>query len=642
MDILFAVLPFADLEHPAIGVSLLNAQLNRHGFSATIRYFNFDLAERIGPELYGWIAERSDLLLLDTSTPAVSLVGEWFFADFVFPGRVPGEDEYIAKFLMPEPGSRQLIGKIIEARRYRQEFVDSCVRQIQEHSPRVVGFTSTFHQTCACLAVASRLKRDADPPLIIFGGGNCEGEMGYQLIRSFPWIDYVCTGEGDEAVPLFLRRLLRDRDPRSVPGILNRQDENPTTPVPVRDMDALPIPDYSSYFERLRRSPLGGQISPKLLAETARGCWWGEKHHCTFCGLNGHTMSFRSKSPRRVIQELSCLSKTYGLNRIDCVDNILDLKYIQTLFPELVRSRLEVELFYETKSNLRLEQLRALRDGGVHCLQPGIESFSNQILRLMRKGCTALQNLQLLRWCDELGIAVIWNLIYGFPHESPSEYERMAAIIPLVTHLQPPSFCIRVRMDRFSPLFKDSEQFGLADVRPMSAYSYVFPLERHELARLAYFFEFNYTDGRNPAEYARGLIHELGRWSHLSNSAARPQLDLFQARQMVLISDTRPCAVKPTHVLSGLPAKIYLLCDTAQSVAGVVRKLGDSVAEQEVRVVLEGLRAAMLMLEMEGQYLSLAVTRNRSQQSEADDREAARTLSVAEIRPPWVLERKRP
>ena len=51
------------------------------------------------------------------------------------------------------------------------------------HRPRVVGFTTTFHQTCASLAVARRLKALPDPPLVVFGGANCEGEMGVQMLR---------------------------------------------------------------------------------------------------------------------------------------------------------------------------------------------------------------------------------------------------------------------------------------------------------------------------------------------------------------------------------------------------------------------------------------------------------------------------
>ncbi|HEV2177763.1 MAG TPA: RiPP maturation radical SAM C-methyltransferase [Terriglobia bacterium] len=630
MDILFAVLPFADLQHPAIGVSLLSAGLERSGFSSAVRYFNFDLAETIGAPLYEWIAERSDLMLLDTSTPAVSLVGEWFFADLVFPGRLPGEREYLANFLMPEPGARQRIPEILQARRCREAFVDECVREIQRNAPRVVGFTTTFHQTCCCLAVAEALKQTPNPPLIIFGGGNCEGEMGQQMIQSFPWIDFVSTGEGDETVPLFLRRLLREGDARPVAGILQRGQPDLTLPVPVTNLDALPVPDYSGYFERLGRSPFRNQIDPRLLIETARGCWWGEKQHCTFCGLNGQTMAYRSKSPGRVIEELKSLTETYGPKRIDCVDNILDTRYLQTLFPELACNGPEVKLFFETKANLRFEQLRTLREGGVRCVQPGIESFSNEVLRLMRKGCTALQNIQFLRWSDELGLAVIWNVLYGFPDESTSEYARQARVIPLITHLQPPSFCIRVRMDRFSPLYREASRFGLANVRPMPVYGYVFPLPSEDLARLAYFFEFDYADGRRPADYAGELVREIAAWSEASN-AAPPQLNLFEAGSLALVNDTRPCAVNPTHVLSGLEAKVCLLCDTAHTVPGLLRQLGGEASELEVRRALARLEQDKLVLEMERQYLSLPVFRNRTPSVAVPGRLAIQEPAVASL-----------
>ena len=136
-------------------------------------------------------------------------------------------------------------------------------------------------------------------------------------------------------------------------------------------------------------------------------------------------MSFRSKSPERAFDELKFLSETYGRKRIDCVDNILEMKYINTLFPKLRDSGLGIELFYEVKSNLHYKQLLTLYEGGLRGIQPGIESFSNEVLRLMKKGCTGLQNIQLIRWCAELGIDVAYNILTGFPDESPSEYERM-------------------------------------------------------------------------------------------------------------------------------------------------------------------------------------------------------------------------
>ena len=145
MDVLFTVLPFADVERPAIGVSLLHTQLKRIGVSSAIRYFTIDLAEWIGLDVYNWLTQCREQPAMGTTAPAGTLIGEWFFADLVFPGEIPPEDEYIAKFLAPEPASQEIIAEILKSRRVRHEFITYCVREIQLHAPKVVGFTSAFH-----------------------------------------------------------------------------------------------------------------------------------------------------------------------------------------------------------------------------------------------------------------------------------------------------------------------------------------------------------------------------------------------------------------------------------------------------------------------------------------------------------------
>jgi len=611
MDVLFAVMPFADANRPAIGVSLLKAGIERRGFSSCVEYFSLPLAELIGYELYEYIVN---------TLGSDSMAGEWFFADVAFDNGIPHEREYVSKVLARYADDEEWKAKILQARRVRREFVQQCADRIRELKPRVVGFTTTFHQTCACLAVARRLKEMPDPPIIIFGGGNCEGEMGRQMAQSFPWIDYVSTGEADISLPLLLERILREDSLEPVAGMVRREDPELTWPEPVKEMDGLPFPDFSDYYARLSASPLRDQISPALLIETARGCWWGAKQHCTFCGLNGDMMSFRSKSPERAFEELRFLSETYGRKRIDCVDNILDMKYVNTLFPRLRDSGLGIELFYEVKSNLRYEQLTTLCEGGLRGIQPGVESFSNEVLRLMRKGCTGLQNIQLLRWCAELGIDAAYNILTGFPDESPSEYERMARLAPLICHLQPPVVVCPIRLDRFSPFFMRSSEFGLTRVRPTVSYYYVYPLGRRELSRLAYFFDYDYADGREPRSYVDVLRQEVNsKWWNVWFKVppeARPRLDAHCEGRKINIMDTRAAADKPSHQLEGLAAELYLRCDSAQTLSNLQREFTNSADAADVIENLEQLIAAKLMIEMDGQYLSLAVMRTRTPLSE--------------------------
>ena len=609
MDAVFAVVPFADIKHPSIGVSTILANAKRAGFAACIEYVNLQLAAWIGRDLYEWIADLGDQLLLDTTTPSVSLVGDWFFAGLLFPGQLPPDEEYLAKFVAPDRGGRERIASLVECRRlYAARFVEHAAQQILQYEPRVVGFTSTFHQTCCCLAVAKRLKESENPPVVIMGGANCEGEMGLQLIRSFPWIDYICTGEGDVVALDFLERYIRQNNPEPPHGILRQGfADRLRTPQPLSCLDDLPVPDFHDYFAQLTVADFG-DMKPTLLVQTARGCWWGEKHHCTFCGLNGESMAYRSKSPERVLSELAELSETYGLERVDSVDNILDTRYIRTVFPELIRRESGLDLFYEIKANLRYEQLKIMRRGGVRSVQPGIETLSNEILRIMRKGCTGLQNIQVLRWCDELGILATWNMLYGFPNEPPDAYARMAELIPQLTHLIPPAFCIRVRMDRFSPLYNQAAEFGLDHVRAMEAYSYVYPLPVEALQNLAYFFDFDYRDGRVPVDYALPVVQRIEDWAALAGTKP-PRLDAYAAGRVLVIVDTRPCAVHRRHVFTGLAARVYQECDAAVKAPSLARRL--EAAEADVRRIVDRFLDEKLMAEMEGQVLSLAVFRNR-------------------------------
>jgi ribosomal peptide maturation radical SAM protein 1 len=604
MDVVLVVMPFADVGRPAMGVGLLAAEARRAGYRTTVEYFGIDLAERIGLALYQKIA---------SSFPPEMLVGEWFFADDVFGADVPHPGEYIDKVFARAMGAdSEFLPQLVAARHVRSGYLDDCARAILAHEPKVVGFTTTFHQTCACLAVARRLKQAPRPPLIVFGGANCEGEMGLQMIRSFEWIDFVCCGESDVSFPRLLGRLFDGGDVGPIPGVLERgKTSGVERSEPMRDMDSLPFPDFDGYFDRLARSTLAGEFDAHLVFETSRGCWWGAKHHCTFCGLNGDTMAFRSKSPERVLAEIDHLVRRHGARRIGCVDNILDMRYVETLFPRLEECGLGVELFYEVKANLRHAQLATMRRGGVREIQPGIESFSDEVLSLMDKGCTGFQNIQLMRWSEELDVKVAWNLLAGFPGESPAEYRKMAELIPLLTHLAPPYSCAKVRLDRFSPFHARPDSYGFRRIRPAHAYYYVFPLGRVELSRIAYYFDFDYEDGRQPDTYILPVQEEVRKWwaARLRESGARPRLDAHFEDGRAVIEDSRPVALAPAHELRGLTAAVYARCDVASRPALLARALG--AAEDDVLAILEDLRSRRLVAEADGKYLSLAVFRRR-------------------------------
>jgi hypothetical protein len=137
---------------------------------------------------------------------------------------------------------------------------------------------------------------------------------------------------------------------------------------------------------------------------------------------------------------------------------------------------------------LKRAQVRALAEGGVHWIQPGIESLDDRVLKLLGKGSSALLNLQVLKWSPEYAIHPSWNFLAGVPGDEDAWYDEIARWLPWVFHLNPPSGVPRIRFDRFSPYHSRPEEYGLR-LEPSGVYRCVYPLPHESLSRLAYFVE---------------------------------------------------------------------------------------------------------------------------------------------------------
>src|SRR6185503_3740179 len=431
IDVLLVSMPFGPLLSPSLGLSLLQPQVERHGLTCRVDYYTLPFAERVGEPLYSRI-------ITENRAMSRAFVGEWIFSHALFDWTPQDDERYLAEVLMKPPSwlgrnptrppAPAQVRAILRARDGAAAFVDWCAGQVPEARPKIVGITSVFQQHLASLALAKRIKVQRPDTFIVFGGANCEATMGLETVRQFPFVDAVVSGEGDHVFGELVLQVT-GRSPRTeLAGVITQATaraptaQAPATAAAVRDLDALPYPEYRDFFAQFERSRLARTWQPSVFVETSRGCWWGERMHCTFCGLNGETMAFRSKSAPRALAELTHLTETHPGCDIQVVDNILDLKYFKTLLPELAARKLPVSLFYETKSNLKKEQVRLLRDAGVLTIQPGIESFSDRVLKQMKKGVSGLQNIQLLKWCKELGVHPIWNFLVGFPQESPEDY----------------------------------------------------------------------------------------------------------------------------------------------------------------------------------------------------------------------------
>jgi ribosomal peptide maturation radical SAM protein 1 len=582
---ILVTMPFMDATRPSIQLGLLKEIATAHGFPVRTLHANLDLAARLGPGLYGLLSEQRG-----------ALVGDWLFSVEAFGPAAPDHD---AEFLRRCDGELACFGGSPDDARERllrvrdrdiPAYLDALVAAWPWEESRVVAFSCTFQQNTASFALARRLK-GRDPGIVtVFGGANFDGPMGLELVRAVDCIDVAVLGEGDLAFPGVLGALAAGTDVGAVPGVAVRDDAGvraASPPPPLRTLDDLPVPDYGEYFERaedLGLQPRTAHRSVFLPFEAARGCWWGAKHHCTFCGLNGTTLEFRAKSPGRVLAELALQARRYRSFAFEAVDNILDPAYLRELFPAIVASRADYTLFYEVKANLTRQQLGLLARAGVTRIQPGVESLSSHVLALMRKGVRAAQNVNLLRWAHHYDVAVEWNLLWGFPGETELDYAEQAAVVPHLVHLPPPSGAGRIWMERFSPLFTEPDTSGVRSRTPERSYRYIYPAGV-DLEKVAYFFDYELADPLPDGAYT-ALSAAVAQWSAAWTSGTPPVLTYWSAPGFVQLYDARHPGSEGTYTFEGTVARIYLACTERPVGAAAVRdRLGLDWHVEEVEEV---------------------------------------------------------
>jgi len=621
MDVILIAMPWAGITYPSIQLGILKSLLDRSQvpcapMSLNLSFFEYlaarPEADRLSLEQYDYIGEASGLGL-----------GEWIFASAAKGHSDAARDDAYREFVSGRNPEHGMLEKAERVRDLVPGFLDQCAENILAARPRVAGFTSTFSQTFPSLALAKRLKEQAPDLRIVFGGANCDGSMGKTLHELYPWIDVVVRGESERVAPRLFRELIAGDDISPQPGLCIRENGDVTAVVePERggvDMDESPLPDYDEYFQRLANSPVSNDVGAGgITYESARGCWWGAKHHCTFCGLNGTTMNFRSKPAERVFDELHTLSQRYRKLHFMVVDNIIDMNHVKELLPMLRASDIDFSFYYETKANLKKHEMRLLRDAGVRTIQPGIESLSTPILKMMRKGTTALQNVRFLKWCAEMGITPDWNLLYGFPGEPPEEYSRMADVMLSLTHFTPPCSVHPICINRFSPYFNTPNEFGIRIEGPKPWYRFLHESNDDDLNDLAYFFEHGYDDGRDPMDYVEPVHRVTKLWMQDADKSYR-KLTIRRGSDFVQVVDGRSSSKGGTYTLDGVAGEAYLACERGATPRRVWSTLSpeyrSGVTENDVKDFLDQMVEKRIVFEESGHYLSLALPEGERRES---------------------------
>lgn len=620
-------MPWSLAKMPSIQLGTLEAVLRGNGIESDVHELYVDFCAQITPALYTRLANGNEFLI------------EWLFSRDYY-GCETGN--WLTEFEAARPRMDGIApdaeSDIVEALKAAVDsFLDRFEREIDWDAHDIVGFSLSTQQLGASLALARRIKIRHPGVKIVFGGSQCTGDAGGALLELCPHIDAVVRTEGEIVFPELIKRWRAGGSLDGLAGVSHRGAEGQIINEPAgklfHGLQERPFLNYDSYFEKMERYGLRKSFNPMMAFESSRGCWWGEKSQCSFCGLH-EVMKYRPKQQDFVLEEMEHLAARHGHDRFYAVDLIAPKPFFEAFFPEIGRRGHKWMLFYEIKSNVSRQQLADFVDGGGEVIQPGIESLQHASLKRMHKGAHVLQNIQLLKWCREMGVTVYWNYLMSLPGEEATDYDGAAEKTRHLLHLEPPSTIRDVLITRYAPYHKAPEDYDISELRPHHHYGLVFPGPADVIGRFAYLFEAEWPTQTTAADYTRPLKAACEEWKAAAKD--KPLLDAYREPDGGLeVIDTRS-GDEIRHRLTPAEAALYLLLDEKQLINRLPEKFAEAAPAQARTLDLAGgMEACLKRWEANGlvlregaQILALAIRRWQDETVAMPRRKTARAIAA--------------
>jgi ribosomal peptide maturation radical SAM protein 1 len=610
MKLALVSMPFLSAYGPSPALAALSAHLHEHApdVRTTCHPAYLTLWEALGRERYDALS-------------GIGGAGEVLYAAALYPEKRESQRRTWEAALeerlrtAPRPESVLALGRSPEERRERFE---DLLTHVARHAGQlanelaescdVVGFSVVADQVFASVLLAREIKRLNAGVLTVLGGHLTAGEMGASLMRVYDCIDYVIQGEGEEPLEALLRRLDGNGSEEELPATLTRRnlDAHPMgcPPFEVADVSLLPVPDLTHYEGFARAHG----IQWWLPVEGARGCWWDRTRatgdctlRCLFCRF-AQSVTYRTKPAGRVAREVALLVERHQTPRVNFLDSSMRNSGATTFAAALPPG---VQYNCALRANIRPREILALWEAGLENAHCGVEGLSTSYLARLHKGTTAIQNLQLMRTCHELGLALTTSWLLDFPGSTEAEVAETVSVIERFARAYPPpQFAHEFDLERESPIFLVREEHGIRNVRSSDRLRNVLPED--VWSRLALVdISWDYDERGQPADWTpvREAVH---RWAALYDELEDRALVYADVGWFLEISDRRHENFRFV-TLERVARELYLYCMEIRTLAEIEQRFGGRSNRTQLTRILDQLVEWGFTFREGNQFLSLAV-----------------------------------
>ena len=590
MHIILVSMPWAIFYRPSIQLGALAAYLDRQAddIRVSCRHPYLSAANAIGFDNYRMISNNP-------------WAGEALYSALLFAGNRSRAKKLFCREL-PELGNRfEWLTRQLE---------DHCSQWLDEQDfsdCNLLGFSICFSQLAPSLFCAEKIRKLYPALPVVFGGSTCTPGVGAGLLDNFTQVDYLVTGEGEQPLAGLIHHL-RGQGPlpanvmgRSLDGRIQHNRPGSGQNCEQRDLNQLPTPDYSHYFQEL--AALGLSFIPELPIEFSRGCWWNK---CSFCNLNLQWCGYRHKDHHKVHGEVSELVRRYQCLDFFFTDNALPPKEARSFFRLTAADPAELHFFAEIRIPNTVTEYRVYRQGGLRVVQVGIEALSDRLLQQMGKGTTAIANIHAMKMAAACDIILEGNLILEFPGSTEEDVKQtldaLAAVLPY-RPLQAATFFL----GDGSPVCNHPKEYGIRAVTNHPNNTLLFPKEI--LKKLSLPVKGYRGDRVLQRKRWQPVRRAMAAWADFHagrKNPAQPALAMRDGGSFLLIRQERPHQPILHHRLKGLSREIYLACEQPTAKKKLLQQF-KTVKEAQLTAFINDLCAKHLMYANAGHCLALAV-----------------------------------
>jgi hypothetical protein len=423
IKILLMVLPYWAPVLPPVGLGRLKSFLQSHGYEIKIvdlivknetlefYYGYFDVLKRCIPE-----EKRGNFKNIGHDVLRNHMMAHLNYQD---------EIEYI-----------ELV-KVLLYKSYYENVADCFIRELNEvlsryyktleeyflfllefEEPDVVGAT-VYRDTIAPTMFVMKLVKEKYPQIkTVIGGGifadsHMKGSPNYERLWEVTrdYIDKIIIGEGE----LLFLKYLRGELPKEQ-RVYTSEDINGQ----VLDMKDTPPPDFSDLNIR-KYSHLPGTAS------------FSCKYKCSFCNEVQFRGKYRKRDTKEAVDEMLRLYEMVELNNVNSghqlffmTDSLLN-PIIDDLANELIKRN--ASLYYDgyykvDDAAADINKTFLWRKSGLYRVRLGVESGSQKVLHLMRKGIQVEQIRRAVAGFALAGIKTTTYWVIGHPGETEEDFQK--------------------------------------------------------------------------------------------------------------------------------------------------------------------------------------------------------------------------